>query len=430
MNEPPIADGLRELAELAGPHQVDLHHLGDRIRRRRRTHRVVATSAVVALVACCWLLPGLLSGGGSTAVPAAPPSPAATSSPGPHEPRTQQPPLPTPGRLDAEALQVAAVFQRVVASGKLTVMGGQGLHDKGSATPLGSGLFEPGAWGLYDDGHGLSSVWADLSRWNHPDTTKPPFTCAVVQGTPKPDDCRTVRLPDGGVFNLTKLNAKPGMWNAMWTATYAAPDGARVVIQEENAPGDKGYTPTRAEPPFDAARLQQMVTSPLWDPQLTAIPAVGGQSNDVNTPFGPDGIGAIFYRLIPSGFAISGATGADNPTMGNTMVLTDSQGKGSVYGWEVIGGANTPAGLSAFLKDYPNATRLPDGSWLGSKQTPGQGGAGTAQYWVAVQRGNTRIVVVALNSVGLTGARSRPTPVLTIDQLTAIAESPTWGSGG
>lgn len=216
----------------------------------------------------------------------------------------------------------------------------------------------------------------------------------------------------------------------MWTATYAAPDGARVLIQEENAPGDKGCQPTRPEPPFGSAQLQRMVTSPRWDQQLAEIPAVGGQSEDVNTPFGPDGIGAIFYRLIPSGFTISGAKGAETPLMGNTMVLTDAQGKGSVYGWETVGGATTEAGyVSGFRKDYPNATQLPDGDWLGSKQLPGQGGPGTEQYWVAVLRGHTRTVVVALNSVGLKGGRSRPTPVLTIDQLTAIAESPDWGSG-
>lgn len=140
----------------------------------------------MALVAAGgWLLPGLFSGGGSTAVPAAP----ATSSP------QGNLPLPTPGKLDPEAQQVAAIFQRVVAPGKLTVMGGRGLHDKGSATPLGNGLFEPSAWGLYDDGHGVSAVWVDLSRWSHADTTKAPFTCDAGPGVPKPDDCRTVRCP-------------------------------------------------------------------------------------------------------------------------------------------------------------------------------------------------------------------------------------------
>ncbi|SEL43061.1 hypothetical protein [Streptacidiphilus jiangxiensis] len=423
MNEQPIGDGLRELAELAGPHQVDLHHIGDRIRRRRRTRRALASGVAVALVvAGGWLLPGLVSGGaGSSVVPAAPPSPVA---PLPSGGAQGSLPLPTPQKLDPEAQQVAAIFRHVLASavsGKLTVLAGVGLHDKGSATPLGSGLFEPGVSGLYDDGHGVSAVWADLSRWSKPDTTVFPYACKAQPGVPFGSKCQVVHLTGGGVVGIEQMPAE-GNSSALWTATYAAPDGARVVIQEENAPGDKGYTPTRAEPPFDAAQLQRMVTSPLWNPQLDAIPRSGGQSNNVDTPFGPDGIGAIFYRLIPSGFAISGAKGAENPMMGNTMVLTDAQGKGSVYGWESIGGPTVQQG-------YPNATRLSDGSWLGSKQVPGQGGGGTEQYWVAVQRGNTEIVVVALNSVGLDGPRSRATPVLTIDQLTAIAESPTWGSG-
>lgn len=423
MNRQPTELGLRELAELAGPHQVDLHALGARIRRRHRTRLAVAGAAAAALVAgCCWAVPDLVSGG-SGAVPAGPAGPATRS-------LQQSFPAPVPGKLDAEAQQVANLLKRVLPPGTVTVLGGRGLHDKGRPSPDGSGLFEPSAAAQYDDGHGEALVSVTMSRWSDPDKTKTPFTCKVPHGSPEPSHCQTTRLPGGGVFNLSRIDALKGAWNAEWTATYAAPDGARVVIREENAPSGKGSAPTRSEPPFDAAQLRQMVTSPLWNEQLAALPAAGSQSKDTNTPFGPDGIGAIFYRLIPPGFTRSGFAAADNPLLGNTMVLTDAQGKGSVFGEVVSGGATSEAAYTAgFRRDYPGATRLPSGDLLGTKQVPSKGGKGTEQYWVAVLRGHSRIVVVALNSVGMDGPRTRPTPVLTVDQLTGIAESPTWGSG-
>ncbi|MHA6765267.1 hypothetical protein [Streptacidiphilus sp. PAMC 29251] len=300
MNQQSIEHGLRELAELAGPHQVDLNAIGGRIRRRRRTRLAVSATAVVALVAGCgWLLPGLVSDGtaAAPAAPAAPVAPAAPASPaGPATASTQDSfplptpsvqasfPMPTPAKLDAETRPVADLLKRVLPPGKVTVMGGQGLHDKGLPTPLGSGLFEPVAWAEYDDGHGVAMVDVDLTRWRSPDATQWPFTCTVGPDVAKPDHCETGRLPGGGVFNLSRIDALPGAWNAEWTATYAAPDGTRVVIQEDNAPGGKPYAPTRIDPPFDAARLQQMVTSPLWDQQLAAIPAAGSQSNKIGTP--------------------------------------------------------------------------------------------------------------------------------------------------
>lgn len=423
MNQHGIERGLRELAELAGPHQIDLSAVKDGVRRRQRARLAVTSAAAVALVAACgWLLPDLASGDGA-ATPAGPGRPATSNPQGIAA-------GPMPGKLDAEARQVADLFKRVLPPGTVTVLSGRGLHDRGLPSPLGSGLFEPSAAAEYDDGHGEVLVNVDLSRWSDPDTTKSPFTCAVGQGEPKPDHCQVENLPGGGVFNLSRINPLKGAWNAQWTATYAAPDGARVVIQESNAPSSKGLAPTRKEPPFDAVQLRQMVTSPLWHEQLAAIPVAGSQSRETNTPFGPDGIGAIFYRLIPAGFTRSGFAGAHDPVLGNTMVLTDAKGKGSVFGTLDIGGATSEAGyITSFRQDYPNATRLPNGDWLGTKKVTGKGGTGTEQYWVAVLRGDSRIVVVALNSVGTNGPRTRPTPVLTIDQLTVIAESPAWGAG-
>lgn len=424
MNHEPMERGLHRLAELVGPPEVDLNALGGRIRRRHRTRLAVASATAAVLVAaCCWAVPELASGG-SDGVLAVPAGPATRSAQG-------GVPTPAPGKLSAEAQQVAELFTRVLPPGKVTVVAARGLHDKGTASPYGSGLFQPSAAVEYDDGHGQALVDVIMSRWHNPDTTKSPFTCVVPHGSPEPDHCRTTRLPGGGVFNLSRTDALEGAWNAEWTATYAAPDGARVVIQESDAPNSKGSAATRAAPPFDAAQLQQMATSPLWNQQLAALPTAGSQSKETNTPFGPDGIGAIFYRLIPPGFTRSGFAGAGNPLLDNTMVLTDAMGKGSVFGAVMTGGATTQAGYTAaFRHDYPNAAHLPNGDWLGTKKVPGKGGAGTEQYWVAVLRGHSRILVVALNSVGMEGPRTRPAPVLTIDQLTVIAESPTWGSGG
>lgn len=419
MDQRLIENELRELAELAGPHQVDPTAVGRRIRRRRHARLALTSTAAAALVASCgWLLPNLASGGGATG-PAGTVGPAST-------PAHHSTPEPAHGSFNAEAQQVADLFERVLPAGKVQILSAQGLHDKGLPSPYGSGLFEPAAGAEYDDGHGEALVNVALTRWSDPDTTKTPFTCAVVKGVLKPDHCQTERLPGGGVFNLSKIDAKKGAWNALWTATYAAPDGTRVVIDEENGASDKGAA-TRAKPPFDAAQLKQMVTSALWHQQLAAIPAAGSQSKYPDTPFGPDGMGAILYRLIPDGFTRSGFAGAKTPMFGDTMVLKDAQGKGSVYGDQNSVGGTKDAGYTAqFRKDYPNATRLPNGDWLATKKVAGEGGKGTEQYWVAVLHSHSRVVLVALNSVGVDGPRTRPTPVLTIDQLTVMADSPTW----
>jgi hypothetical protein len=420
MNQP-IERGLQELAELAGPHQIQLNEVTRRIRRRHRARLAAGSATAVALVTACGLLLPNLASGNSAATPATPAGPDGSKAEVVY-------PTPTPGKLSAEAQQVAALLKRVLPPGKVIIYSGRGLHDKGLPSPLGNGLFEPSASVQYDDGHGQAMVSVDMTRWNDPDKTKSPFTCAVGQGEPKPDHCQTEQLPGGGVFNLSELDASKGLWNAEWTATYAAPDGTRVVIQEDNAPSGKRVAPTRKEPPFDAARLKQMVTSPLWHEQLAAIPAAGAQSKDTNTPFGPDGIGAIFYRLIPAGFTRSGFAGADTPVLGNTMVLTDSHGKGSVYNGEEASGTSDPAATTRFRRDYPHAIQLPNGDWLGTKAVAGDGGKGTEQNWAEVLHRHGRVTVVALNSVGVNGPRTRPTPVLTIAQLTAIAESRTWGN--
>ncbi len=419
MDQRLIEQELRELAELAGPHRIDPTAVGRRIRRRRHTRLAVTSAAAAALVASGGLLlPNLASGGGGTS-PAGPVGPAGS-------PARHATAKPAHGKLSAEAQQVADLFKRVLPPGKVDILGAQGLHDKGLPTPVGSGLFEPAAGAEYDDGHGQALVNVALTRWNNPDKTKTPFTCAVVTGDLKPDHCQTEDLPGGGVFNLSRIDAKRGAWNAMWTATYARPDGTRVVIEEENGASDKGPA-TRETPPFDAARLKQMVTSVLWNQQLAAIPAAGGQSKDADTPFGPDGMGAIFYRLIPDGFTRSGFAGAQTPVSGDTMVLKDAQGKGSVYGTQNSVGGTRDAGYTAkFRQDYPDATRLPNGDWLATSTVAGKGGKGTEQNWVAVLHTHSRVVLVALNSVGEDGPRTRPAPVLSIDQLTVMADSPTW----
>ncbi|WP_052438567.1 hypothetical protein [Streptacidiphilus jiangxiensis] len=324
--------------------------------------------------------------------------------------------------------QMVALLTHVLpAHGKVSDGTGRGLKDKGWPSPYGDGLYEPTAWVKYDDGHGPAGIWVDVTRWNRPDAHLEPFTCKPVGPSGSNRHCTVEHLAGGAVLNLTRQDYPnpQGGWERIWTATYARHDGGRVVLQESNSVYDK-QPATRVNPPLTLAQLQAAATSPVWTRVMNEIPAADAQPSNLNTPFGPDGIGAIFYRLIPAGFSISGATGSMFPEPGNTMVLRDAHGRGSVY--NTVDSSNSAAFLSSrFHKQFPHATALPGGGWLGVKKVAGPH-AGTEQYWVAVYRGHSIVTVIALNSVGPDGTRTRPTPVLSIAQLTAIAESPTWSA--
>ncbi|RAG86148.1 hypothetical protein DN069_08195 [Streptacidiphilus pinicola] len=324
--------------------------------------------------------------------------------------------------------QMVALLTHVLpARGKVSDGTGRGVKDKGLPSPYGDGLFEPGAWVRYDDGHGPAGIWVDVTRWNRPDPRQEPFTCKTSEPTGSNRHCTVVHLAGGAVVSLTRQDfANPqGGWERIWTATYARRDGGRVVLQESNSVYDKQLA-TRVNPPLTLAQLQAAVTNPVWARVIDDIPAAGAQPSNLNTPFGPDGIGAIFYRLIPSGFTIMGAQGSMFPAPGNTVVLSDAHGRGSVYN-TVMASSSTAFLSTQFHKQYPTAAALPGGGWLGVKRVAGRH-AGTEQFWVSVYRGHSVVTVVALNSVGPDGTRTRPAPVLSIAQLTAIAESPAWGA--
>ncbi|WP_042425683.1 hypothetical protein [Streptacidiphilus anmyonensis] len=322
---------------------------------------------------------------------------------------------------------IGLLTQVLPAEGRSTDGTGRGVLDKGLPSPYGDGLFEPTARVTYDDGHGPAGIWVDVTRWTRPDPHQAPFTCKTTEPTGSNRHCTVAHLPGGAVVNLTQQDFPnpQGGSERIWNATYARPDGGRVVVQESNSVYDKSPA-TRVNPPLTLAQLRAAAANPVWAHVIDAIPASGSQPSNLNTPFGPDGIGAIFYRLIPAGFTITGAKGSMFPAPGNTMVLADAHGRGSVY--NTVESSNSPTVLaSRFRQQYPHATALPGGGWLGVKEAPGHD-KGTEQYWVAVLRGHTIVTVVALNSVGPSGVRTRPTPVLTVAQLTAIAESPTWNA--
>ncbi|MEY9870602.1 hypothetical protein ABH931_000056 [Streptacidiphilus sp. MAP12-33] len=375
--------------------------------RRRATAAATVTLAVAAAGA---VLPSAAADAAAGAPPAA--RPAAHSVSG--------------GSVSAQQM-VRLLTEVLPAKGRSTDGTGRGVNGKGLPSPYGNGLFEPTARVTYDDGHGPAGIWVDVTRWNRPDTHLEPFTCKTLGPSGRDRQCTVVRLAGGAVVNLTRQDFPnpQGGWERIFTATYALKGGGRVVMQESNSVYDK-QPATRVNPPLTLPQLEAAATNPVWKKVVAAIPAAGAQPSNLNTPFGPDGIGAVFYRLIPAGFSISGTTGSMWPAPGNTMVLRDAKGRGSVYNTDLSSQSTTWL-RNWFHKQYPSATALPGGGRLGVKRVPGDH-AGTEQYWVAVLRGHTIVEVVALNSVGPNGTRTRPTPVLSIAQLTAIAESPTWGS--
>ncbi|MFD0346946.1 hypothetical protein ACFQ0M_14560 [Kitasatospora aburaviensis] len=75
------------------------------------------------------------------------------------------------------------------------------------------------------------------------------------------ESCERTVAADGSALVVDKLKDRNSDDHREWRATWAAPDGRRVMIIEHNG---QPATPNRQSPPLDAEQLRALVTAPAW----------------------------------------------------------------------------------------------------------------------------------------------------------------------
>lgn len=395
-DRPELSSALHHAAERAVTPPLDLDHLVGRVRRKRRTRAgLVGALALAVLAAGGVAAPRLLA-----------------ESPGPadhgHHGRQQQ--KLTVQQVDAQRM-VAALESVLPSGGKLSAVTGGGLSNASTPGVPSTGAYVARASLVYDDGHGGGRVDVFVERWDGPNSVGMTQGC---DSDSQVEHCHSVALPGGRVLLLEQLSMMdPRNPVRQWDAELLLPSGGMLDLRAVNATVPNVGPPTRHDPPLTLAQLRAAATAPVWQPILAAVPK---QTKIViNVP----GVNTVLAASIPAGFARTPVVMARNVTMGVTTVLTDGQGKGSVFAQAETLGDPASTVLGQFRRQYPGAVRLSDGDWLATQQKPGQN-------WAVLLHGVLRIQIVALDSVDLTGPRTRPTPVLTLDQCAAIARSPQW----
>ncbi|WP_042420396.1 hypothetical protein [Streptacidiphilus anmyonensis] len=397
-DQPELSSALHHAAERALTPPVDVGHLVGRVRRKRRTRAGVVGALALAVLAAGGIeAPRLL---------AAKPDPAD----GHQQKLTVK---------DVDAKRMIASLEGLLPRGaKLSGITGKGLSNASTPGVPGTGAYTASAGLVYDDGHGPSWIGVLADRWDGPGNTGMPQRC---DSDTHIESCHSITLPGGALLTQTQLNHLD-MNNPTreWDATLVFPWGGVVVVREANQPAPLQGSPTRHDPPLTMAQLQAAVTAPVWQPIVAAVP------EQKKITMSAPGVNTVLAASIPAGFAKTPVVMGRDVVMGVTTVLTDAQGRGSVFADAETDGGSASDALTRFRGEYPHAVRLPDGDWLARVEKPGKGGPGTTQNWAVLLHGVLRVQIVALDSVELNGPRTRPEPGLTLDQCATIAQNPQW----
>ncbi|MFD0572594.1 hypothetical protein ACFQ0T_29505 [Kitasatospora gansuensis] len=299
----------------------------------------------------------------------------------------------------------------------------QVLHAQtpGTPGPTGDPYRTDGAL-LFDDGKGPSIISYTVER-----TELVPAVAAVCMDPLQmpQDSCERTTLPSGSMVVIDKLRDTNLATHKEWRATWAAPDGRRVLIIEHNG---EASASNRTDPPLDTEQLRALVAAPGWQQIFDALPSrKNAPTPPAPEPAAPD-LRPTLLPLLPQGAVLSGTEG----TSGTPFTVT-FEGRTSML--VVITG---PAGKRG-IEDKEYAESSPpgplevrglqaDGSTVVTNSF-GNGKTATTPvlHWTAaVYYPDGRSVTATLWN-GENGYTFRPgTPALDLDQLKTIVTAPAW----
>lgn len=378
---------------------------GRRAWRRRRAVAVVGSATALALVSGGGYLLTTGSGPGASLGPAASASPSGTPSSGSATPSGSAVPVPagsgrTSGPVPVPTERVLAALKAALPAGSFS--GVEGMENKD--IPVDAALVSV----RFDDGKGIGQVSVSVKR------TAQQQTAAEAPGLRCPDPkllaydaCRTSTLADGSALTLFQGLEYPNgeADTKRWSATLSGKDGRLITITEWNAPQDKGAPTTRPAPPLTTDQLTAAATSRAWDAILAELPVARGQWPKRPDSFSGGQIVATAARLLPAGLTPADA----NTDSTGYATFTVKDGKGASL-------------VEINVQDWRRQP-LPDVTQVLEEQE----GRNPGRWTVEVLRPDgLRVVVSAYNSGGRQQAATRQSPVLTTEQLKAIAVSPEW----
>ncbi|MFH9353541.1 hypothetical protein [Kitasatospora sp. NPDC017646] len=379
---------------------------GRRRWRRRSAAAVVGGAAALALVGTgAVYLTGNGSTSGGTATVAAASTGAGTALTPASAGAGTPTPTPTPTPTAAAVVtgdEVLSTFKALLPKGGITDASGRGTDD-----PELKGTYV-GAKLVFDDGAGKSLLMVGVQK--HRPGQSQDRSCPEL----KPgqlDACSVTTLADGSKLYLSEGYEYPDhrATTKEWMASLTGPDGREINLSEWNSPQEKGAPDSRPNPPLTLDQLKAVVTDRSWDRIAAAVKPDGVDYAAMSTGVSLQDRQAILSDLLPAGVT---ATKVD----GNEVVMNVQLAQGGATGSLVV----RVQKLSAQSEDKAKATSggattLPGGGQLRlyGPGTPSPGGAPMAD----VVRDDLLVQV---------GEPPTGKPLLSLDQLKAIATSPAW----
>ncbi|MFJ9953066.1 hypothetical protein [Kitasatospora sp. NPDC091207] len=301
--------------------------------------------------------------------------------------------------------EVLATLQALLPQGRSTDGKGRGTDD---ATLHGTFV---GADLVYDDGQGKALI--SLGVQKHRKGQSQEHTCPDPKLN-RIDSCTVATLPDGSRLYLSQGYEYPDRRadTKEWLAVLTGPDGREITLSEWNAPQEKGAPDSRPNPPLTLDQLKAVVTDRSWDRIVAAVRLDGVDYAAQDTGLSLQDRQAVLAALLPAGVTV---TKIDGNEVFADVQLAQGQRAGSLV-LRVQKLVREP-GDRTTEQLFEGATVLPDGGRL-KLYGPGAPTADAKGQLVAdVLRGDLRIMVAQ----GPTGK-----PLLTLDQLKAIATSAEW----
>ncbi|MDX6762751.1 hypothetical protein SIN09_25900 [Streptomyces sp. F8] len=391
---------------------------GRRLVARRRAAVVGGSALALALIATAGAYTGGLLDGGSGAEAvhvASPPTPGGGSG-GTGGPDSGSGKGTRTGSGAVGADRMKADLEKALAGGsaKVTATQARGTDSEGGAAVS----------GVYDDGKGVAAVSVSLSRVDPRGSQAAQLTTCGDKNLQGYDDCRTEQLPDGSTLLIHKGYEYPDrrVDTKCWRAVLVTPAGFLVQASEWNAPAEKGAGVSRPNPPLDSARLKTLVTSPIWHPALNDMPAAEPEpaphgSGAGTAPKDRGAADALESLLTPVGIPVASRGGEGSY---GYAVLDDGKGLSLVQ-------LNVSQGESISGFTAAGVTTEPDGTQVKITQGPAEKGRGVLQWTVDTLRVNgLRVTVSGFNTANQSGAATRRTPAVTLEQLKEIALAPGW----
>ncbi|NUP34511.1 MAG: hypothetical protein HOU01_22805 [Streptomycetaceae bacterium] len=378
---------------------------GRRLRRTRNLRAAIAIGALATVaIGGTVAVARLGDGTGAPASGRQAPAPAA---------------VPTAGST-AEAPEVSAdevmrIFKSVLPEG------GSYTEERSAGTaPDAKGMTGPAYAGLiYKNARGTSAVGVDISV---PNPTNLSSTAACMPEQVRPhEDCTVEVRPDGTkiarIKGFTYPNSDTGQkW---WRVSVLRADGVAVAVETFGGGGEKATTKS-VDPVFTLDQLSAIALSPAWDPVAAAVPRPDTGKERTRKDYNGEAILGVLKALLPAGTTVSSPF-----TQGGyaTVVADDGKGKSAI-------GVNVQAGATPMpCRDTVACTdsTLPDGTKVQVAEVANDKDGNAKVYTAeAIRPDGRRVVVRLVNANSEAVKATRTTPLLTLDQLKALATDPRW----